>query len=72
MPKPLPRLSLTDMMKGSRIVGGVETAPNEFPFQISLQGRGFVGGYSFFCGGTVYNENWIITAAHCAQEYAAN
>ncbi|ODM94402.1 Chymotrypsin-like elastase family member 1 [Orchesella cincta] len=33
---------------------------NEYPHQIQLKTRGT-------CGGTVYNKNWIITAAHCRQ-----
>ncbi|CAL8087512.1 unnamed protein product [Orchesella dallaii] len=33
-------------------------SPNEYPHQIKLQ---TLGG----CGGTVYNKEWIITAAHC-------
>lgn len=32
-------------------------------YQISFQSTYF-GGYHF-CGGSVYNENFIITAAHC-------
>ena len=53
------------LMKGDRIVGGVEAQPNEFPFQVSLQIRGLLGGQGHICGGIVYNENWIIDAAHC-------
>lgn len=60
----------------SRIVGG-ETSPINYPYQVSLQmqSRGGGGGffffqqpksnYSHFCGGSVLNENFIVTAAHC-------
>ena len=61
----LTRLPLMQLMKGDRIVGGVEAQPNEFPFQVSLQIRGLLGGQGHICGGIVYNENWIIDAAHC-------
>ena len=25
--------------------------------------------YSFTCGGTILDEKWILTSAHCVQEY---
>jgi trypsin len=51
-----PRLSFTDR----RVVGGEEAEPNEFPWQITLQYFG-----SHLCGGSILDENTIITAAHC-------
>jgi len=47
-----------------RIVGGVETTANEFPFLVSLQ-RGSDDSFTHLCGGTIYNSKFIITAAHC-------
>jgi secreted trypsin-like serine protease len=59
----------------ARIVGG-ETSPINYPYQVSLQmqknggGPGFFffqqpkSNYSHFCGGSVLNENYIVTAAH--------
>lgn len=43
-----------------RIVGGEEATYGEFPHQISLQGFG-----SHMCGGSIYNNEWVITAGHC-------
>ncbi|XP_020713128.1 trypsin alpha [Ceratitis capitata] len=43
-----------------RIVGGVSTTISAYPWQISLQRSG-----SHSCGGSVYSESIIVTAAHC-------
>nr|XP_012218723.1 PREDICTED: chymotrypsin-2-like [Linepithema humile] len=46
-----------------RIVDGEDARPGEIPYQVSLQDT-----TSFhFCGGSVLNENYVITAAHCVE-----
>jgi secreted trypsin-like serine protease len=49
-----------------KIVGGVLAADHEFPWQVSL-GISWVVDPSgaHYCGGTIYNSRWIITAGHC-------
>uniref|UniRef100_A0A8D0B1M4 chymotrypsin n=1 Tax=Salvator merianae TaxID=96440 RepID=A0A8D0B1M4_SALMN len=45
----------------SRIVNGEEAVSGSWPWQVSLQDdTGF-----HFCGGSLINENWVVTAAHC-------
>ncbi|XP_066274542.1 trypsin-like [Branchiostoma lanceolatum] len=43
-----------------RIVGGSEATPGAFPWQVSLQQNGY-----HFCGGTLLNSQWVLSAAHC-------
>jgi secreted trypsin-like serine protease len=39
----------------------VEARPHEFPWQVSLR----TPSGSHFCGGSVINEWWVVTASHC-------
>merc|ERR1712117_626883 len=56
------------MVHGSpRLVGGEPAEPNQFPYQVSFQYK--FGGH--FCGGMVYDENHVITAAHCCTNSAS-
>ncbi|XP_076679470.1 trypsin-1-like [Andrena cerasifolii] len=48
----------------SRIVGGSEAKPGQFPWQVSLQ-WGWLSGMSHFCGGSILNSQWVVTAGHC-------
>ena len=46
--------------KPSRIFGGSETVPNEFPWVVYLS----IGGSSL-CGGALISSQHVLTAAHC-------
>lgn len=48
----------------TRIVGGFPAAAGQFPWQVAVQYRTSAGNY--FCGGSLIDPNWVLTAAHCA------
>ncbi|XP_076057352.1 trypsin-1-like [Oratosquilla oratoria] len=50
-----------------KIVGGTEAKTGEFPYQISFQFVIWGTGYHF-CGGSIYDENFVITAGHCVYD----
>jgi len=43
-----------------RIVGGEETTIEAHPWQVEIRRGGYL-----HCGGSLINENWVLTAAHC-------
>jgi len=47
-----------------RVVGGVEAMPHSWPWQVSLQ-----SSRGHFCGGSIINEQWVLSAAHCVGGY---
>lgn len=53
------------------IVDGKPVRKGEIPWQVGLVEKYSSFGRSFeswFCGGTVINEKWILTAAHCLED----
>jgi len=46
-----------------RIVGGSEATPHSYPWMAAL----FVDD-TWFCGGTLISDEWVLTAAHCAKD----
>lgn len=55
---PYRKLPLLD----GRIFGGEDTTIDKHPWQVSLQNKG-----QHFCGGSLYSDNIVITAAHCVE-----
>lgn len=53
--------------KSSRIVGGVNAIPGEFPYIVSLQ-LVVLGFSTHVCGGSILNNIWVLSAAHCFTE----
>jgi len=54
--------------RDTRIVGGVETVANEFPWQVGLA---LSRDSSPFCGGSIVSGNTVVTAAHCTEQFRA-
>ncbi|XP_076280974.1 uncharacterized protein LOC143209360 [Lasioglossum baleicum] len=50
----------------TRIVGGVESAPGDWPFLAAI-----LGGPEqvFYCAGVLIADQWILTAGHCVGNY---
>ncbi|XP_076632942.1 trypsin-1-like [Colletes latitarsis] len=49
-----------------RITDGVDAAPGEFPYQVSIEwGVPPLTQFSHVCGGSILNERFVLTAGHC-------
>ncbi|NXC20549.1 KLKB1 protein, partial [Corythaeola cristata] len=46
-----------------RIVGGTDSSPGEWPWQVSLHVK--LSRQRHLCGGSIISNRWILTAAHC-------
>ncbi|XP_031774629.1 chymotrypsin B-like [Apis florea] len=47
-------------IRTARLVGGQNAIPHEFPWMVSISRKG-----GHFCGGTILNSKYVLTAAHC-------
>ncbi|KAH8405053.1 hypothetical protein KR222_007008, partial [Zaprionus bogoriensis] len=47
----------------NRIVGGVQVRTNKYPWIAQM-----IRGSFLFCGGTLINDRYVLTAAHCVHE----
>ncbi|XP_059084069.1 chymotrypsin BI-like [Tigriopus californicus] len=49
-----------DRLPFGKIIGGQEATPHSWPFIVALNVDD-----TYFCAGSILNEEWILTAAHC-------
>uniref|UniRef100_A0A1B0C0N7 Peptidase S1 domain-containing protein n=1 Tax=Glossina palpalis gambiensis TaxID=67801 RepID=A0A1B0C0N7_9MUSC len=50
-----------------RIIGGTNADSNNSPFIVSFRYKGLI-----YCAGSILNNNWVITAAHCLSSEPQN
>lgn len=53
--------------RNARITGGQGAFHGQFPHQVAMF-CDFPAGARYFCGGSLLDENTVITAAHCVDE----
>ena len=63
-----PRLGELDLFGGERIVGGEVAELGQFPYQVGIY-LFDPNDKTYICGGSIINEEWILTAGHCVDKY---
>lgn len=54
--------------KRSRIVGGKQAKPSEFPWQVGFRWETENSRTNIFCGGSLIDKTLVVSAAHCFQD----
>ncbi len=54
--------------KSFGVVGGIDAEKHEFAWIVSIHKRDYYANYRHFCGGSIINDYFVITAVHCAEK----
>lgn len=57
----LPALLATPFERDGKIIGGTTAKRNAYPYQVAI----LRSGGAMYCGGSILNANYVLTAAHC-------
>ncbi|XP_065085078.1 trypsin-1-like [Ochlerotatus camptorhynchus] len=66
-----PSKDYIELARGGRVVGGINALRHEFPSIVSIQ-RLILTLSAHICGGSIINQRWVLTAAHCVTESPEN
>ncbi|ROT62277.1 Ovochymase-2 protein, partial [Penaeus vannamei] len=59
------------VQRESRIVGGPRSDWGQFPMMVAVLTRPLIGTSKLLCGGTVLNDNHVLTSASCVMDHTA-
>ncbi|KAK2725709.1 hypothetical protein QYM36_000264 [Artemia franciscana] len=54
----------------AKVVGGAPVPPGFLPWQVGIRIRHGTGETNHWCGGAVISEDYVITAAHCMEDFS--
>ena len=59
--------SILAQKKMPRVINGTRTSRGDYPFMVSVQYDFQNGSFFHFCGASIFDQNHVITAAHCVE-----